>query len=377
MKPDNDNKISVGILTPPVLAAGITPLSNLVSILSIHSHPLYLVTANEGCKFFENDVRVTVSGVFHHDEKNLILRIVKYLLFQIRISIAFTKVVKKSDIWIFFLGGETMVFPMVIAKLFRKKVFLLYGGSVIQIYFLDKFAVFWIKLLTVINCTLSNKLILYSKNFITEWNLEKWENKIEFAHEHIIDFQKFRTTKQLNERKNLVGFIGRFSEEKGICNFIQAIRRILRVRKDITFYIAGDGSLHEDVRKYIDQKQLGTYVKIGDWISHDELPEVYNNLKLIVIPSYTEGLPNVMLESIACGTPVLATSVGMIPTIIKNEETGFILKNNSPQCIAESIIRIVDSPYLEKNALNARKKIEGEFSIESTADRWKTILERK
>lgn len=377
MKPDKEKKISAGILTPPILPAGIIPLSNLVNILSVHSDPLYLVTANEGYIFFKNDARVIVSGVYHADEKNRFLRILRYLYFHVNISIAFIKVVKKSDIWIFFLGGETLLFPMVIAKICRKKVFLLYGGSAIRIYFLEKFALFWLKLLTYINCTLSDKLILYSQNFVTEWNLGKWENKIEFAHEHIIDFQKFKITRQLHERENLVGFIGRFGEEKGICNFVRALAIILQDRQDIRFLIAGDGLLRENIRHTIDKKNLGMFVTIEDWIPHDYLPGAYNNLKLIVIPSFTEGLPNVLLESIACGTPVLATPVGMIPSLIKNGETGFIMENNSPPCIAENIIRIMDYPDLDTIVLNAQKKIEGEFSLTSTAEHWKTILEKK
>ena len=374
---NKEKKLSAGILTPPVLTAGLIPLSNLVNILSLHTQSLYLITVNEGYTFFKDDARLTVLGINHTSGRTIFSRLFNYLSFQIQLAITFTKVIKKSDIWIFFLGGETLVLPMVIAKLYRKKVFLLYGGSVIHIYFPDKFALFWIKILTFINCTLSDKLILYSENFVTEWNLEKWENKIEFAHEHIIDFQKFKITRKFHERKNLVGFIGRLSEEKGICNFVQALDLIVKDRQDITFLIAGDGLLRENVRHFIDQKQLGSFVKIEDWISHDNLPLVYNNLKLIVIPSFTEGLPNDMLESIACGTPVLATSVGMIPSIIRNGETGFILENNSPQCIAKNIIRILDYPDLEKIALNAQKKIEDEFSIENTVKQWKTILEKK
>jgi glycosyltransferase involved in cell wall biosynthesis len=52
-------------------------------------------------------------------------------------------------------------------------------------------------------------------------------------------------------------------------------------------------------------------------------------LALLVIPSYTEGLPNIMLEAMACGTPMLASPVGAIEDVIKDEETGFILRSKS------------------------------------------------
>jgi glycosyltransferase involved in cell wall biosynthesis len=373
MVPEKEKKLSVGILTPPVLAAGLIPLTNLVALLSEHS--LYLVTVNEGSTHFKNDPRLTMVGIQYSEERNNFLRIFNYFYLQLRISIGLMKVVNKCDIWIFFLGGETLVFPMIIAKFYKKKVFLFFGGSAVHIYFNQKFALFWLKLLTYINCTLSDKLILYSGNFIKEWNLEKWVKKITFAHEHIVDFQKFRIIKPFNKRENIIGFTGRFSQEKGIWNFVQAIDLIVKDRQNIMFLIAGEGLERGKMEEYLDKKNLRQYVKIKNWIPHDNLPLHFNELKLLVIPSYTEGLPNVMLESMACGTPVLATPVGMIPAIIENRDTGFILKDNSPQSIAEGIIRAFDDPDIEQISLNARRVIESEFSIEKTIQEWKQILD--
>jgi glycosyltransferase involved in cell wall biosynthesis len=369
-------KIRIGVLTPPSSAAGLVPLSNLLNILYFQSHAINLITGNECYKFFKNDVRINTLGIDHYTDKNNILRNVNFFYLQIRISIALIKIVRKCDVWIFFLGGEIMFFPMITAKLFRRKVILLLSGSVVHSHNNDNSALFWLKLLTTINFNLCYKIILYSKNLVKEWDLEKWDNKIEFAHEHIIDFQKFKTVEQYCERDNLVGFIGRLSGEKGIWNFILACDTILKDQQNIKFIIIGDGLLRKKIEQYIDQKKLDNFVKIEGWISHDELPYYFNKLKLLVIPSYTEALPNVMLESIACGTPVLATAVGVIPNILKDGETGFIMENNSPQSIAENVFRALKDPNLEKIAVNAKKMIESEFSFDITVKQWKKILDK-
>ena len=110
------------------------------------------------------------------------------------------------------------------------------------------------------------------------------------------------------------------------------------------------------------------------WIPHDELPEYLNELKLLVLPSYTEGLPNIMLEAMACGTPVLATPVGAIPDVINDGENGFILESNNPEYIAENAIRALNYPNLDKIVKNARELVEKEITYEGAVERYRKIL---
>jgi glycosyltransferase involved in cell wall biosynthesis len=76
----------------------------------------------------------------------------------------------------------------------------------------------------------------------------------------------------------------------------------------------------------------------------------------------------------ACGTPVLATPVGVIPDIIKDGETGFIMENNSPECIAENVLRALSSPDLERIAEKGRWFVEANFTFERVVDRWNEVL---
>jgi len=81
------------------------------------------------------------------------------------------------------------------------------------------------------------------------------------------------------------------------------------------------------------------------------------------------------IGAMACGTPVLATPVGGIPDVIKDEETGFILEDNSPECIAENVIRALNHPDLDRIVKNARKLIEERYTYEAAVERYRKILE--
>jgi glycosyltransferase involved in cell wall biosynthesis len=168
--------------------------------------------------------------------------------------------------------------------------------------------------------------------------------------------------KPLNKRDNLVGYVGRLSQEKGILNFLEAIPLVIETRDDARFLIAGDGQLRSTVDVYLQQASLSSKVNFVGWVPHDELPSYLNEMKLLVIPSYTEGGPLIAIEAIACGTPVISTLVGLMPDIITDGKTGFILEDNSPECIAKNIIRALSHPDLEEITIRAHTLVEKERS---------------
>jgi glycosyltransferase involved in cell wall biosynthesis len=164
------------------------------------------------------------------------------------------------------------------------------------------------------------------------------------------------------------------SDEKGVFNFVKAIPEIVSKQSKLTFILGGSGALYESINIFLNSNKLDDKVKLVGWIAHSDVPDYLNKLKLLVLPSYTEGLPNIVLEAMACGTPVLATPVGAISDIIRDGETGFIMENNSPACIAENVVRALECPDLEKIVLNARELIEKDYKYEVTVEKFKSIL---
>ena len=157
-------------------------------------------------------------------------------------------------------------------------------------------------------------------------------------------------------------------------NFVKAIPAVLKEKGDLEFYIGGDGPYRNEILSFLNENNLKDKVKILGWIPHDKLPDYLNKLKLLVLPSHTEGLPNIMLEAMACGIPVLANAVGSIPDVINDGETGFIMENNLPECIAKNIIRSLQYSNLGEVINNARELIKEEFNYTYTENRYKKII---
>jgi len=231
------------------------------------------------------------------------------------------------------------------------------------------------KIISHICYNLTTRIIIYSPYLINEWHLEAYRHKILIAHRHFLDFETFTVTTPFPDRPPLIGYIGRLSGEKGVQHFARVLPAILNDQQDLRAFIGGDGPLKESIAASLQEGGVTARIDLPGWISHDDLPDYLNQLRLLILPSYTEGLPNIMLEAMACGTPVLATPVGAILDVLIDGKTGFIMENNSPECIAENVKRALDSPDLERIAEEGRRFVEENFTFERVVERWKEVLE--
>jgi len=375
------DKCNICVVTLPFQnIVGAIILSNFIDILEPLSNELFVITG----KFPDRpNKRIHIIRIKSDEKKQLtLIRAIKYLFKQLKTAYSLIKISKNVDVVIFHIGTGIDVLPILTAKLLRKKTVKVATGlsskvakrDIRKLFGMGKIIIPRIfKIIEKINSGLLDRIIIYSENIIKEYDLERYKNKITIAHEHFLDFNKFKIIKRLDERDDLVGYIGRLSEEKGTLNFVNAIPEISK-EKEIKFVVGGEGQLRSEIENYLNEKNLDDKVKLAGWIPHDELPDYLNELKLVVLPSYTEGLPNTILEAMACGTPVLATPVGAIPDVIKDGETGFIMENNSPECIAENIVRALAHPNINEITKNARALIEEKYNYQAAVDRYRIIL---
>ena len=366
---------NVGIITFPIARRGNVPLSQMVDIFDSIFDNIYIITGNYGeIPPKDRKDKLHLFAIKHRSGQNLFSRILNYIKTQIKISYKLAILSKKVDVWVFFFG-ECLILPAFTAKLARKKYMLVITGSVANVATTEKdpFAK-TLNLLQNISYHLAPKLILYSEKLIAEYNLQKYQQKIVIARHHFLDFNKFTIRTEFNKRGNLVGYFGALSYAKGVWNFIQAISILKDYQDNLNFLLGGEGELSDKINYHIDNTNMQHRIKAIGWVPHDKLPDYLNQLKLLVLPSYSEGLPNILVEAMACGTPVLATSIGAIPDLIHDGITGFMMENNSPECIAKHITMALDHTNLEDIGNNGHKWVTSNYTFDNVVEQWRSLM---
>ena len=149
-------------------------------------------------------------------------------------------------------------------------------------------------------------------------------NKINLIPAIYVDLDIFRPM-NISKEYDLI-FIGRLESNKGIGLFLEAVRNLKHQISDIKCLIVGDGSLGNDIKSKIDNWRLQDNVLLHGWAKdQQEIAELINKSKILVMPSYNEGGPRVVVEAMACGVPVLATPVGIVPDLLRNGLGGEII----------------------------------------------------
>ena len=185
-----------------------------------------------------------------------------------------------------------------------------------------------------------------------------------------VDLEVFRPLNQkavrsslgLNGEKILL-YVGRVEPIKGLDLLVETAAqmdsedrvRMIVVGADVN----GDREM-DRVRQLAREKDLEDKIDFVGQVDHDDLPLYYNAADVCVVPSYYESFGLVALESMACGTPVVATRVGGLSTIIHHGRTGYLKSWRCPEAFANSVEMIISSNGLQQSMGEAaRKRAEG------------------
>ncbi|MCH8103708.1 MAG: glycosyltransferase family 4 protein, partial [Chloroflexi bacterium] len=162
-------------------------------------------------------------------------------------------------------------------------------------------------------------------------------------------------------------YAGRLSREKGIDILLRAVALLPPgTRENVNVVVAGGGLAENELRTLSASLGIDDRVRFAGMVSPGpDLLAEYDASDLFVLPSRTEGVPRALLEARARLLPVIATSVGGIPHLIRDGESGLIVPPDDPQAMAHAIGRVIDNPALARSLGNAGREVASAYSLEA------------
>ena len=138
--------------------------------------------------------------------------------------------------------------------------------------------------------------------------------------------------------------VGRLSEEKGQMILLEAMRRVCDQRKDCVLVLAGEGHLRGQIETRIRELDLQDNVRITGWISSRQVRDEILAARALVSSSFSEGLPVVIMEAMALGRPVIATSIAAVPELVVSGEHGWLVAAGDAALLADAMERCLQAP---------------------------------
>ncbi|MBI3999974.1 MAG: GT4 family glycosyltransferase PelF [Candidatus Omnitrophica bacterium] len=189
-------------------------------------------------------------------------------------------------------------------------------------------------------------------------------NGIDVAHfQKPLEIESVRKSLGLNHQEKVIGIVGRLVPEKAHVDFVEAIQLLSEEQKDILGLIVGEGELLELLKGQVEETGLQKHILFAGFRS--DLATLYKAMDVLVLCSLREGFPLTILEGMAAGVPIVATSVGGVGELIKDREDGVLVPPGNPAALAQAISNVLSDHELKRRIVQAaQEKVQKYFSVE-------------
>lgn len=204
---------------------------------------------------------------------------------------------------------------------------------------------------------------------LTEFNRQKLLSKnksIHFVKDKNVfvkpNFTQFKDSECIGEKcLGQAVFVGRIEEGKGIVSLLEAWKEI----KDVELLLCGTGSLKEWATEYCSENGISN-VKMMGFTQHDEIMKIISESEFLILPSlWYEGFPMTIVESMACGTPILCSDIGNLGSLIENGFNGYKFRAGDAFDIKRAVREMMNCSYKAEMYQNCRKCFAEKYSEEA------------
>lgn len=195
-----------------------------------------------------------------------------------------------------------------------------------------------------------------------------------------VDLEKFPISSRDDAREKLglppervIGVcVARLSQEKNLDVLIKAVAALNSKMPEI--YIIGDGPLRSKLETLLIEQNVADRIKLLGAMPHNEIHWWLNAADFFCLPSEREGCPVVIHEALACGLPVISTTVGAIPELINNDEYGLLCRPSDSQALASMLRQVVETRWNRESITSYGRQFTWDMVAEQTAQVYKRVF---
>ena len=174
-------------------------------------------------------------------------------------------------------------------------------------------------------------------------------------------------------------FVGRFQHQKNLFFLLDACVRLQEKMADsFRLVMVGNGPLFSELQQQVKQLALTDIVTLHNWADKQPLLRHYQNAGCLINPSLYEGMPNTVLEAMACGLPVIASNVAGNNSLVQHEQTGLLFELTDIEALLDAMYQVSSNTALaSKMGRNARSLVEQQYSWEQVAHQYVNLWVKK
>jgi teichuronic acid biosynthesis glycosyltransferase TuaC len=166
--------------------------------------------------------------------------------------------------------------------------------------------------------------------------------------------------------EKMIVYVGRFVEAKGMRELIAAFQRLAKDDPKVTLALVGDGVMKDELMALVASTGLTERVHLPGGQAPEQVAEWINAADVLTLPSWSEGYPNVVVEGVACGRPVVATDVGGTREIL-HADNGILVPPKNAEALARALRQALDQPWDRPAIAAAMSRTWDDVAVETLA----------
>lgn len=359
---------------PPIGGGGANACYFLTKGFAERGHQITLVTASYQ-RLPEEEVNngvhiIRVNALRRHREHCSFKEMLSYLMKALPLAERLYKT-KKFDLCLCFFGIPSGPIGYILKKKYKLPYIIRFGGGDVP-GFQKRFTKVYKLIGPAIKVIWKNADVLIANSQeLTDMALDFY-NKRDFQIIYNgVDTETFYPKKKKIDKEFKILFASRLIERKGLQYVIPQLKKIQQsVDKKVKLIVVGDGPYRDELESLVKQYNAQEIVRFEGQKNREEMLSYYQNADLFILPSNNEGMPNVVLEAMACGLPIVMTPCGGSSALI--EENGYIAEKNA---FGDVIVKMINDISLCRDmGDNSKWRIDSFFTWDKVVEQYLLIM---